>query len=144
MDKNLDEFGKFIITNMRDKQIDNVNGLLKGKWRAKNVKNLQKQLSKFNRDEKKVISDLVEDILNSTMHDLLFAIQESNDLDTGLKVMMNDKNVAELSDGLQGEICGDEGWIRRFSSYQTVNEDNAESKPKGFMNKLFGKKLNGS
>ncbi|MGB3149112.1 MAG: hypothetical protein WBB27_00500 [Maribacter sp.] len=144
MNENLDEFGKFIIQNMRDKQMDNINGLLEGKWKGKDVENLQKQLSKFNGDEKKVISDLVEDILNSTMHDLLFAIQESNDLDTGLKVMIHDKNVAELSDGLQGEIFGEEGWTQRFSRYQPQNEHSAESKLKGIMNKLFGKKSNGS
>ncbi|SMC87891.1 hypothetical protein [Cellulophaga tyrosinoxydans] len=120
MNEPLDKFGQFIIENLRDKQIDNFKGLLEGKWRAKNVKELQNNLSKFNRDEKKVIADLVEDILTNTLHDFLFAIQENNDLAIGLKIMMDNENVAELSDGLHMEIFDEDGWVKRFSKYKSI------------------------
>jgi hypothetical protein len=141
MDQNetLDKFGKFVINVLRDKQIDHFNGLIEGKWRSKKAQRLYHKLSKFDRDEKKVIADVVEDILTNATHDLLFAIQVENSLETGLKVMMDNKNVAELSDGLHGELFEDQGWIQRFSKYQPLSEEDPSGQPKSFMNKWFGK-----
>ena len=122
MSEPLDKFGKFIVDNLRDKEIDNFKGLMEGKWRAKKPQELHNRLSKFNSEEKKVISDLVEDLLANAMHDLLLAIHEENNLGTGLKVEVDGKNIADLSDGLHGEIFHEEGWIHRFSKYNSIND----------------------
>jgi len=120
MDSPLDTFRSFIINNLRDKQIEHFKGLLDGKWRAKKVQELQSQLSKFSREDKKVLANLVDNMLTATMHDLLSAIQENNNLDNTVKVIVDGQNITDVSDGLQGEIFGDDGWIERFSRYKSI------------------------
>ncbi|WP_088341940.1 DUF6547 family protein [Robiginitalea sediminis] len=124
MNDPLDKFGKLVVEKLRDKQIDAFQGLIKGKWRDKKSKELHAKLSKFTLNQKQVVADVLEEALENAMHDFLFAIQESNDLDDGLKVYMNGKNVAELSDGLHGEIFGEEGWVHRFSRHKSFYPDN--------------------
>jgi hypothetical protein len=51
------------------------------------------------------------------MHDLLFALQEESDAEGAVRVYVNGDEVAKLSDGLHGEIFGDDGWIARYSEY---------------------------
>ena len=56
------------------------------------------------------------------MHDLLFAFQEHHDCGEGIEIMVEGKPIAELSDGLHGEIFGDEGWMVRFSKHPAERE----------------------
>lgn len=55
------------------------------------------------------------------MGDLLFAIQENNALVDRLKIIINNENVANLSDGLHGEIFHQNGWIQRIRKYKSQN-----------------------
>ncbi|WP_417888156.1 DUF6547 family protein [Zunongwangia sp.] len=122
-----------IIDNLRDKQIDWFKGLIQGKWRSQESKEFHAKLSKLTQEEKQVVADVLEKILEKSMHDFLFAIQESNDLDSGLKVFMDGENVAELSDVLHGEIFTEDGWIERFSRHKSVYEN----KDTNWIKKLF-------
>ncbi|MBN7817018.1 DUF6547 family protein [Algoriphagus pacificus] len=123
MNNKLDKFGKLIVEKLRDKQIDWFRGLIQGKWRSQESKELHAKLSKLTQDQKQVVADVLEKVLENSMHDFLFAIQESNDLDSGLKVFMDGENVAELSDGLHGEIFTEDGWVQRFSRHKSVFEN---------------------
>ena len=134
MDESLDKFGNLIVENLRDKQIDWFRGLIQGKWRSQESKELHDKLSKLTQEEKQVVADVLEKVLEKSMHDFLFAIQESNDIDSGLKVFMDGENVAELSDGLHGEIFTEDGWIERFSRYKSVYENQNSN----WIKKLFG------
>ena len=60
----------------------------------------------------------MEDITTVGMHDLLFAFQEATDLEKGISINVNGINPAEVSDGLHGEIFGEDGWIAEFSSHK--------------------------
>ncbi len=124
MSDTLDKFGRLIVDKLKDKQIDWFKGLIQGKWSSQESKELHAKLSKLTQEEKQVVADVLEKVLENSMHDFLFAIQESNDLDSGLKVFMDGENVAELSDGLHGEIFTEEGWIERFSRHKSVYENN--------------------
>ena len=85
-------------------------------------KDLQKDLTNFNDAQKEVIRDLVERLITGGMHDLLFAIQEDSRPGGSVKVIVDGEEVAGLSDGLHGEIFGDQGWIVRFSEYPSELE----------------------
>ncbi|WP_111684371.1 DUF6547 family protein [Winogradskyella tangerina] len=135
MNDTLDKFGKLIVEKLRDKQIDKFQGLLQGKWRDKESKDLHAKLSKLSQEQKQVVADVLEEALEGAMHDFLFAIQESANLDTELKVYMDNKNVAELSDGLHGEIFGEEGWVHRFSRHKSFYQNKNSS----WIKKLFSK-----
>jgi len=140
MNKPLDKFGKIIIDNLRDKQIDYFKGLLEDKWKAEDLKELQQKLKQFNQEERKILNELIENILTHSIHDFLFSIQENSDLDKGLEILIDNENVATLSDGLHGEIFGDEGWIQKFSKYKSESENERSNWAKSMIDKMFGDK----
>ena len=140
MNKPLDKFGKIIIDNLRDKQIDYFKGLLEDKWKAEELKELQQKMKQFNQEERKILNELIENILTHSIHDFLFSIQENSDLDKGLEILIANENVATLSDGLHGEIFGDEGWIQKFSKYKSESENERSNWAKSMIDKMFGDK----
>ena len=122
MKEHLDKFGAFFVRNLRDKILDCLETLLAGKSKALEVQELQRKLAQLSEDEKKLVRDLVEDITTDGMHDLLFALQEEADAGGAIRVLVDDKEVAKVSDGLHGELFGDEGWIVRYSKYPSEKE----------------------
>lgn len=114
MNTTRDQFGEFIVQNLRDRMFEGLERLMGGGSKAPAVQKLQAQLSSFTPEQKQVLRDLVEDLTTTGMHDLLFAISDSGG---AVKVLVDGHDVAQLSDGLQGEIFGDDGWIVRFSKY---------------------------
>ncbi len=93
-----------------------------GKWKAPDLQPLQNKVSNLSPDMKATVYELAEDLLTNAMHDLLFAFQEYNDGDVGIEIMVDGKSIAELSDGLHGEIFGKEGWIVRYSKFPSPTE----------------------
>lgn len=118
----LDNFGSFFVKNFRDKSLHNLQGLLDGNWNAPELQSLQRELSSFSPAQKATVRELAETLLTHAMHDLLFAFQESHDCDSGIEILVNDEPVAEMSDGMHGEIFGEDGWIVRFSNYPAEAE----------------------
>lgn len=55
--------------------------------------------------------------LDEAIHDFLFALQEEADSGGEVAIRVRGKNVATLSDGLHGELFGEEGWFARFSAH---------------------------
>ncbi|MGV3756891.1 MAG: DUF6547 family protein [Verrucomicrobiota bacterium] len=117
MKKPLDKFGEFIVQNLRDKMIQDADMLFAGKWKAPSLQALQKKALGLTEAQKQIVRDIVERTTVTGMHDLLFAIQEASDAGSEIKIVVDGKEVAKLSDGLHGEIFGDSGWIAAHSKY---------------------------
>lgn len=113
----LDKFGEFIVKNMRDKGIDNYNKLVNGTYNAPELKELQDNLKQFNESQLSVIKQCVIDSIDTAIHDFLFAVQESTDLEEGIEILVDKTNIAKLSDGLNGELFSEEGWYAKYSKY---------------------------
>ncbi len=115
--KELDKFGAFFVQNFRDKALDNLLFLFDRRWKAPALQDLQNKIADLNQDQKNLVQELVDDILTTAMHDVLFAFQEYHDGGAGIEILVNDKLIAGFSDGLHGEIFGDDGWIKRYSKF---------------------------
>ena len=113
----LDKFGEFIIKNFRDKALEQHYMLQEGKLRGKSIQELQRVVSNWSDENKATLNQVVIDLLDTALHDLLAALQESHDLDEGVEILVDGINVAEESGMLNGEPLGDEGWIAKFSKY---------------------------
>ena len=140
MDTSLDKFGAFFVQNLRDRMLHKLETLLHGHLKAPDLLKLQSQLSGFSDEQKQVLSGVIEEIITSGMHDLLFAIQEESDADGALKVLVDGEEVAKLSDGLHGEIFGKDGWIARFSKYPCPAEIERSQWAKEFIAKMIARK----
>ena len=140
MKEPLDKFGAFFVQNLRDKMLENLEMLLGGRWKAPEVQELQRKLGQLSEDEKKLMHDLVERITTGGMHDLLFALQEQADAGGAIRVLVDDKEIAKLSDGLHGEIFGKEGWIVRYSKHPSEREMERSRWAEVQIQKMFGDK----
>lgn len=117
MNKSLEKFGAFFVRNLRDKMLDDLEMILQGAWKAPDTQELQKKVAGLSDTDKQTLRDVAEHVITTGMHDLLFALQEQADADGAIRLLVDGKEVAKLSDGLHGEIFGDEGWIVKYSKY---------------------------
>ena len=117
MDERLDKFGSFVVRNLRDRMLFDLDMFLSGKWSAPEHQVIQERISRIVPEDQALVRDLVDRLITSAMHDLLFALQEESDADGSIRVMVDGQDVAKLSDGLHGEIFGEDGWIAQHSKY---------------------------
>lgn len=116
----VDAFGSVLIEKLRDNAISYFEGLLHGKAPI-DAKRLSLHLSEvLSEEQKQLLVSACADAIDVGMHDFLFALQVAHDLNQGIEVLVNGKNIAEESDGLQGEPWGEEGWIKKCSRFSTL------------------------
>ncbi len=119
----LDTWGRFLMKHLRDPAHDHLEGLLIGHWKAPSLKQLQRDLRKLTAAERSIVKRALASAIDSAIHDFLFAIQESHDDGGKVVVKVDGKDVAELSDGLQGELFTDKGWFARFSKHGKPDDE---------------------
>jgi hypothetical protein len=113
----LDYFGRFIVKNLRDRALADFALLAEGHWKAPALKNLQEDLRTLSPEHLAITRRAVKRVIDSAIHDLLFALQEESDSAGRLDVRVDGRSVAEISDGLHGEPYSGEGWFARFSEF---------------------------
>lgn len=113
----LNKFGKFIVENMRDKGIEFYDKLAQDLWKAPSLKLLQEDLKQFNEEQLLIIRQCIVASIDNSVHDFLFALQESSDMNKDVQVVVDGHDVGKLSDGLQGELYTKDGWYSKYSSF---------------------------
>jgi hypothetical protein len=122
MIEELDIAGKFIMKNFRDNALSKLDALLKGEVKAPGLLALQISIGSLGPEEKGILKKACIESFDSGLHDLLFALQEATYNNEDIKLLVNGKNVAELCDGLQGELFTEDGWFSKFSAYGEIGE----------------------
>lgn len=123
MSKELDIFGQFIMKNLRDNAIDQFDGLARGHWKAPGLAKLQKDLTTFTPEQLAIIRRTVVESIDTGVHDFLFSLQENLDFDNNIQIHVEGKNIAELSDGLHGELFTEDGWKAKYSVHGEAPEE---------------------
>lgn len=72
-------------------------------------------------EDKAVMRAVVVESLDNAIHDFLFGLVEATDFQSGIELYVDGANVVNESDGLHGEIFGEDGWVCRFSSHPPAN-----------------------
>jgi hypothetical protein len=121
-DDPLDYFGQFVVENLRDRALENFELMTRRHWKAPALQNLQNALAGLPEEHQAVCRRVVRRVIDSAIHDLLFAVQEQHETSGRLTVEVDGRSVAELSDGLQGEPYTEEGWYARFSRFGNAQE----------------------
>jgi len=112
---NLDKFGKLIAEDLRDSALNRCLDIETGTIKSDDCLELTKELSQFTESQLQIINRLVTKCIDTGIHDFLFAIEEAQD---ELPILVNGDNIAEKSDGLQGELFTEDGWYERFSEHK--------------------------
>jgi hypothetical protein len=118
----LDKFGELVVTQLRDRALEFFDMLAAGKWKAPRLLTLQDELAGLSDEQRRIVRRCVVDAVDVGMHDFLFALVTAHDFDEGIEVLVDGENVVELSDQLNGEQFGENGWIARFGKYSQSGE----------------------
>jgi hypothetical protein len=111
----LEDFGRLLITRVRDEAIEQWDMILDGRMKDEDSQRLHREL----RSQPAVAEALarrVPEIVDTTLHHLLWTLEQARSIE--VTVHGSEGSVREISkesDGLPGELYGPDGWIARFS-----------------------------
>ena len=107
--------------NLRDRAISQHLKLQAGEWRAPAIQELQAAVVALPEETQRLLLRCIVDTIDTATHDFLFALQDAHDRKLGVEVLVDGTSVAEVSDGLQSEPCGERGWIQRYSEHGQIH-----------------------
>ena len=113
MDSNLEKFGKIFIDNVRDRTLETFINFLNGKERGNTAKKINELLTHIPDDATESLKRIVEEMVDQCLFNILDMLEN----DESVEITCNGNNVAELSDGLAGELYSEAGWIAKYSKY---------------------------
>ena len=116
-DNLLDNFGNFLIKNMRDNAIDFFDKLMEGHYKATTLQKIHQELSQFTPEQKNIIRKSFVAGIDTSIHDFLFTLEEIHETTDDIQILVDGKNVVELSNELHKELLTKNGWFSRFSQY---------------------------
>ena len=113
--KIVEEFGDIFMEAVWDSSILQMEMILSGKMKSQEAQILNKKINKLSGDDKKLVKEIIAETIRRSIFNVLnFFDGEENyfiGFDNGEKII----NIKELSDGLAGELYGENGWIKRYS-----------------------------
>jgi len=114
----LDAFGKWLIREVRDEVIQFVDNIYSKRAKDGTAAAVREFTASWDSDQIEAFQALAPMIVDTTLADLLWALQESKSI--RVSVSTNESNVPsikEISDGLLGELYTKDGWVGRFSKF---------------------------
>lgn len=114
--KSVNMFGKNLVEQVRDESIEKSENVLDGSIKSDAAQRLANKLKHLSKEDRAALSELILLTVDSTLHNLLWLFEESPNLD----IVVHDddmKFLTEESDGLSGELHGEDGWIEKYGKY---------------------------
>jgi hypothetical protein len=108
----LDEFGKQLVLSVRDRTIERFSKITNGSLKSPKGRELSRLLKQFDDDQIAVMKALIIETIDNALFNFLDMIEEG---ENGVELIVKQKNVNRISDGLAGELLTSNGWITRFS-----------------------------
>ena len=119
MEDVLNEFGKILITEVRDGTIDSMNKMIDGTMKGTIAKLIRKKISILDKEQIEVLKWLIPEIVDFSLDSMLFMFEGHPDL----QLVFQGVDLKEVSDGLSGELYTEDGWIQKFSKYDELISD---------------------
>lgn len=118
MDNCLNEFGEAFIKEVRDRTIRLFDKKVQGIMKDKDSQLLFEKVNKLSDEQKLLISEIIPQIVDLSIHNTLCLFEEHDEF----QIIIDGENIADISDGLSGELYTSDGWIQKFSEqrYTTV------------------------
>lgn len=124
MNKNqtLESFGKDFIKETRDKTLEKLIDISKGKYNTVEAIYLRRLMSKNSETD---IYKIVTILLDNYIQKILFFYETSDDWAIVEKEKIEEidiESLAEMSDGLSGELFTEDGWIAKYSKFEQIDD----------------------
>lgn len=111
MDNCLNEFGKVLIKEVRDRTIRLFDKKIQGVMKDKESQFLFEQVNKLSEEQRLIINKIIPQIVDLSLHNMLCIFEEHDKF----QIVIDGENIADISDGLSGELYTSDGWIEKFS-----------------------------
>lgn len=112
MSKNeLEYFGEKLMREVRDETISTLDMMIDGRMKGSTAQQVKEKISILNEEQLDIIKWLIPKITDIGLHNLLVMIEQNDDI----KVLVKENDIKEISDGLDGELYTEDGWIERLS-----------------------------
>ena len=111
----LDYFGKLLMSGVRDKTITSWDIIINGKMKGITAQQVREKISGFSEEQIEVLKWLIPKITDSCLHNLLTTIEQNDELKVTIYDGQTNTDIKQISDGLEGELYTEDGWITRFS-----------------------------
>jgi uncharacterized membrane protein YqiK len=107
----LNYFGKLLMERARDNGIHVTDWLVSGFGGAPANRELQNKLSLFTDDQKETVKEVIMKVVDQTLHHVLWMFEQEEEID----LIVDGVNLREASDGLAGELYGEDGLVAKYS-----------------------------
>ena len=111
----LDLFGEIFINEVRDRTISLFDDRVKGNMKGESSQQLYKDVQTLNESQREIMYRIIEQVTDLSIHNMLCMFEDHEEL----KLLLNEENLVEESDGLAGELYTEDGWIKRYSKQRT-------------------------
>jgi hypothetical protein len=112
----LDQFGQLLMNRVRDAAIKEWDGIFHGCMKDTEAQEIHTLLTSFGEEQQALLLRLVPKIVDTALHHLLWALEQTEWVDLGVKAEAGTvARLQDVTDSLCWELHGDEGWISRFS-----------------------------
>ena len=109
--EDIERFGELFINEVRDNTIDCFEKIFNGTMKGITAREIQEKTEKFKDSEKKEILWIITKAIDQCIHNMLFMAEEHDEIE----IVYEGENIAEISDGLSGELYSEDGWIEKYS-----------------------------
>ena len=109
--KALEKYGELFINEVRDNTIDCFEKIFNGTMKGITAREIQEKTGKFKDSEKKEILWIITKAIDQCIYNMLFMTEEHDEIE----IIYQGENIAEISDGLSGELYSEDGWIGKYS-----------------------------
>jgi hypothetical protein len=113
--ESLDAAGRFLM-RVRDRAIGHIQAEYAGQMKSASAKRIGELAECLTDEARRELAIAANDEVLAT---LFYALEE----DRSLELRHGDHSLAEISDGLAGELFTEDGWISRFGSYPSSIDD---------------------
>lgn len=111
MDNCLNEFGEVLIKEVRDRTIRLFDKKVQGAMKDKDSQLLFEKVNKLSKEQQLLINEIIPQIVDLSLHNMLCVFEEHDEF----QIVIDGENIADISDGLSGELYTSDGWIEKFS-----------------------------
>ena len=107
----LNEFGEVLIKEVRDRTIRLFDKKVQGVMKDRDSQLLFEKVSKLSKEQQLLINEIIPQIVDLSLHNMLCIFEEHDEF----QIVIDGENIADISDGLSGELYTSDGWIEKFS-----------------------------
>src|SRR4051812_19944587 len=114
----LNEFGKLLMRDVRDSTLETYQATELGTMNAESLQEFHRSLCRLAPEDRALARTVVVRFTDEAIHNLLWMIESTDSVDLVARDEGQVHSLSEISDGLPGELYGNDGWISSYSKFK--------------------------